>query len=723
MEVKVGVENLIKFRSFPAFVQFVMLFQFLANVVVLLDVPYVRQIVGFFYLMFIPGIVILKTFKLAETDFSETILFSIGLDIALLMFIGLLLNEFFPILGLASPLSTLPLLVTMNFVVLLPCLWACLKETSATWSKLVLSFHLPIFIIIPLLGILGALAVNNFGNNSLLLLMLIIIAGLVALGTVYKKVLPAKLYPLAILAMAVALLFHSSLITNYLVGWDVHSESQVFKLTDNAAYWNSTFNSIDESISKGNAMLSTTILPTIYSKITDMDGTWLLKILYPLLLSFVPLTLYKLYSSRMRKEVAFLSMFFLMSNLTFFGTEALSYKQMVGEFFFVLLFLVILKEKIGTFERSFLFVVFSAGLVVSHYSMSYIFMFLIFLAWLLPTGMRFLTHGPRRNGRITLSMVLIFFIITFAWYIYSSKSAPFNAIVGMGEQISRNFFVDFFNPSTRTATVLRGLGGGEATSLGHQIGRIVFYIAEFFIIVGILRMLFKKQYVSVGQEYAILSVINLVILLMAIIIPNFARYFRMERFYQVSLLLLAPFFVFGGETVFKFISGRRNQALALNLILIVLIPFFLFETGFIYEVTGDFSYSLPLSMYRMDRIQLYFRITDEKEVQAARWLSSYADSSHNLVYGDPTSTQHVLTSYGMIPAENFRVLSNTTQFDSSATYIYLRGVNTIEGIMTTRLGLGNVSDIQPMLDDQNIIYSNRDSEIFWVTGRTSAISP
>jgi len=320
-------------------------------------------------------------------------------------------------------------------------------------------------------------------------------------------------------------------------------------------------------------------------------------------------------------------------------------------------------------------------------------------------------------------MVLIFFTITFAWYIYTSASAPFNAIVEIGEQISTNFLVDFFDPSARTATVLRGFGGGQASSFVHQIGRTVFYIAEFFIIVGVARMLFKKEYGSFGQEYAVLSVLNLVILMMCMIIPNFARYFRMERFYQISLLFLAPFFVLGGEAVFKFISRRRNQALALNLVLFVLIPFFLFETGFIYEVTRDFNYSLPLSMYRMDRILLYRRITDEKEVTAACWLSNHLDSSHSLFYGDVISTSHVLTSYGMMSAENLRELSNTTQFTNTASYVYLRGVNTIEGKIEGTGILLNLSDISQIIDNQNIIYSNEDCEIFLVTPKTSPIIP
>ena len=716
------MEILNRSKSFPAFVQFAMLFQIFTNIIVQLDVPYVRQIVGFIYLTFVPGFVVLKAFKLAKGDFYETLLFSVGLNIVLLMFIGLFLNWLLPIVGLASPLSTLPLLVTMNFVVLLSCLWYCIKDTNIPSNNLALSYHLPLLFTIPLLGILGALVVNSFGNNFLLLLMLMIIAGFVALGIVYKKILPTKFYPLAILAISVALVFHTSLITSYIVGWDYHSEYHVFQLTNNAAHWNSTFNSWDDRIATGNSMLSVTILPTTYSKIANMDGTWLLKILYPLLLSLLPLALYKIYSAQMKKEVAFLATFFLVSNLAFFGIEGFSAKQIIGEYFYVLLFLVILKEKRNTFEKSLFFVLFSAGLVVSHYSMSYIFLFLILTSWLLLTIMHFLNIRVRTTLRITLNMILIFFTISFAWYIFTSSSTPFNAILKVGEQISENFQADFFNPSARTTTVLRGLGEGQTISFGHQIGQIIFYITEFFIVVGIVKMLFKKEHMNLSKEYALLSVLNLGILMMCIIIPNFARYFRAERFYEISLLFLAPFCVFGGESIFQFISRRKNSTLALNLILIFLIPFFLFETGFIYEITEDFNYSLPLSMYRMDRILLYRRITDGREVTAACWLSNYMSSSHFLVYGDFISTSHVLTSYGMMSAEDFRQLSNTTQFRSSNNYIYLRGVNVIEGKIEGISNSWNTSDISPVIDSQNIVYSNGYCEILFTT-TTSPTNP
>jgi uncharacterized membrane protein len=285
------------------------------------------------------------------------------------------------------------------------------------------------------------------------------------------------------------------------------------------------------------------------------------------------------------------------------------------------------------------------------------------------------------------------------------------------EQISLNFGKDFFDIATRSATVLSGLGLSQASSPLHLVGRIFFYVAEFFILIGFAKiLLFNKndEDFQIDREYTILALSNLVILIMCIVIPNFARFFRAERFYQLSLLFLAPFFVYGGSIFFKFFLRRKNILLTMNFILIVLIPLFLFETGFFYEMTGDSSYSLPLSMYRMDKVSLYYRITNKKEINAAVWLSDNMNRSHSLVYGDLTSTLHVLTSYGMLNGENYRELTNTTKFASNINYVYLREVNTEENIITTQHGSWSLSDISLLMKGHSTIYSNGPNKIYFL---------
>jgi uncharacterized membrane protein len=416
----------------------------------------------------------------------------------------------------------------------------------------------------------------------------------------------------------------------------------------------------------------------------------------------------------MKNKISLLAIFFLISNLTFFSIEGFSATQIVGEFFYVLIFLIILKNNITPSKKWLFFVLFSSALVISYYSLSYILLFFLFLPYFIVSE---LSTFKILRKYITLEMLLLFFIITFTMYIYSNSSIQVLNLGTILQQIYLNFGKDFFNLAARSATVLSGLGLSQASSFLHLVGRIFFYVAEFFILIGFAKILLFKnndEDFQIDREYVIFALLNLVILIMCIVIPNFARFFRAERFYQISLLFLAPFFVHGGSIFFKFFLRRKNILLTINLILIVLIPLFLFETGFFYEMTGDSSYSLPLSMYRMDKVSLYYRIIDKKEIDAAVWLSDNMNRSNSLVYGDSISTLRVLTSYGMLNGENYRELTNTTKFESNINYVYLREVNTEENTIIAENGSWSLSDISPLMKGHSTIYSNGPDKIYFL---------
>jgi len=707
-------------RNLPADLQFIVLLQVVTDAAVLLDIVVVRQIISFIYLTIAPGYVFLKTIRLKTKNPVDTLLYSVGLDIAALMLVGLVVNTLLPIAGFTSPLSTTPLLLALNILVLSCCIIVYLRDGNNVLPKTEFPKRYLPLAILPCLAVAGAVAMTVWGSNLALLVMLPSIPVLVTLFTIWRRKLSLQFLGLTLLVIAFALVIHTSMVTNYLVGYDVNSEFQVFQLTNNSSHWISGFSSVDDRISKGYSMLSVTIYPTIYSKISAIDGTLLFKVLYPLILSLVPLALYSLYSSKISKIEAFLAVFLILSNLTFFDIAGIPVKQIIAELFFVLLFLVIVKNEMSPFHRIFLFLVFATGLAVSHYALSYLLLFFLIVPWVIYKASRYTTFRLGTT-RIGLDLILLVFVMAFGWYIYTSSSATFDALENFGNHISTNLISDFFNPAARTQTVLTGLGATEAASFAHLIGRLFFYLSEFMIMIGLLRTLLKKEFARFGSDYTMFSVLGLAILIICIIVPNVARYFRMERFYQISILFLAPFFVIGIQTISEFFTTRflktHKEALALGLILIAVVPLFFFETGFIYETTKDFSYSVPLSMYRMDKISLYDETTDAKEVAAALWLSSQQDPAHNVVYCDYAAFLGVLTSYGMMSGVNLRYLPNSTSFfsdgDASVRYVFLRTVNTQEGIIDGQSGLFNVSIVQPELASESLVYSNRDAVVFY----------
>lgn len=682
--------------------------QIIVYIVLAINVPIVRQVIGFLYLTFVPGMVILKLLKLQSLDWTETILLSVGLSLAFSMITGLFINELSPLIGLSAPLSEVPLIVVISGITLLLSFFSFLSSKSyrfpETGSLKLNSFAL-LLICLPLLSVLGAIAVNAFGNNLILLLMMITISVLIVLITLSEKLIPPKFYPLALLMISIALLFHTSLISNYITGNDIHLEYYVFKLTRDNSRWNSTFSVPQYSVyGEYNAMLSITVLPTIYSVIMNMDETWILKIVYPLIFSFVSLGLYKLFQMHVRKKVAFFSTFFFMSFNVFY-TEILGLtRQMVAELFFVLLFFVLLNKKMKHIHKTTFFVIFSVALAFSHYATSYIFIFLIFLTLLSSVFLK------NRTRNIKASTVALFLVITFSWYIYISASGPFNAIVRMGDNILRSLATDFFSPASRGQLVLRGIGMESPQSFLHLISRIFAYATQFFIVVGFYALLTKRKE-SADHEYLAILSLSMALLIMSIVLPNFAISLQMTRLYHILLVFLAPLCVLGGEFFFKSILKSKTEFSVLPLILIILIPFFLFQTNFIFEVTGDDSWSIAFSKYRMDSLKLYYLgFVDGREVYGVKWLSKNMDLENVTIYNDITA--RALASYGMVPWSKMDELTNTTTVIDNGI-IYLGRVNIIDGfILGSRATVWNITDFSYILENMNKVYSNGGGEIY-----------
>ena len=99
---QIDIELTLNMRKVMMIIPIMTLF---ANIAILLDIPILREIIVFIFLSFIPGFAILRLFKLKEISFLDTILFSVCLSVAFVMFMGLLVNELY----LSSNLNRYPI--------------------------------------------------------------------------------------------------------------------------------------------------------------------------------------------------------------------------------------------------------------------------------------------------------------------------------------------------------------------------------------------------------------------------------------------------------------------------------------------------------------------------------------------------------------------------------------------------------------------------------------
>ncbi|MHA1834908.1 MAG: DUF2206 domain-containing protein [Candidatus Baldrarchaeia archaeon] len=694
------------------FLLFILFLQLIVYVTVLLDVPVARQVIVFLYFIFIPGFVIVRLLKLNEIEWVEKLLLSVGLSVAFLMLTGLLINELGPLFGISEPLSTMPSLVFLNTLIIIFAFVVCWRGDSIKLGSnehLILSPLMLIFIILPILAIVGAMCVNAYGNNLLLLFMIMAISSLFIVCVLPKKALSSALYPFAILMIATALLYHSTFISNYFVtlGSDITVEYFAFKVTQNSAHWGSINPYVRGEWSgygRLNSMLSITVLPTLFSSLLNMDATWMFKIVFPLIFSLVPLGLYQIWQLYLGKKYAFISAFMFMAEMTFYTEMLRLSRQMVAELFFVLLLLVIANRHIKSARKIFLFVIFSFALATSHYGVAVIFLFFISATVI---SLIVLRHPSKK---ITVSMVIFFFVIMFSWYVYTSRSAVFDSFLEFGDYVLRQLN-DFLNPASRGEAVLRGLGLEAPPTVWNMVSRAFAYITEALIVTGFIGLITKRVKVSFDAEYSAFIIFSMGFLATLILIPGLANTMNMTRFYHVLLFFLAPLSVLGAETIVNMIRRRNTEVKVAVLVLVILVPYFLFQTNFVYEVTGSESWSVPLSLHRMNGYKLYrlMGYIPKENVFGSYWLSRYVDTQDIRVYADADSLK-VLIAYGLIYLGRINLLSNTTRIED-VEVIYLGKLSVVHQTIVGR-DIWNSSELSFLFSNVSKIYSNGACDVY-----------
>ena len=706
-----------------------------------LNIPVLRQLVGFVFLTFVPGYALLSGLKLKENSAVHTLLFSVGLSVAFLMAVGLSINALLPLFGIPNPLSLLPIAAAIVSGTTIVFLIGFLRDHSKISVKTVdansvtelrtsekscyVLLGVIIIVILPLLSAIGAIYKNTF----ILILAIIGIAALYATSIFLRKFIPSSLYPLIIFAISISLILQTVSISTHIIGYDIFTEYSVFNQTVNLGYWNAPgITSSTSDIGMYNSVLSITILPTIYSIFLNLDGELVFKLVYPFIFSLLPLALYMTFRLHSEKSISLLATFFFMSNsISFYGLEPLSVtRQIVAELFLVLAIFSLTNENMDSSKRRIFFMIFSTALVISHYSLSFIFLFFVLLTYILSRIRRKgRTLSLGREGPLSLGLILFLIATTFAWYMYVS-TPPLNRLTIALQRMLERFFVDLFQPEARFQPALMPLSPIAQSSLVGSIHKILIYISMFFVGIGLIVLLAKPKKTKLDSEFRLLAILSGFLLVLCLVVPDFAPMLNFTRFYQIALLFLALLFPLGGlyflELIGDFSSpflrgfNFSHRDLGLRAVSLVLIIFFLFQSGFVNHVANSYTYSFSLDFNRIEtstdpntRAKILRIFVAEQDIFSAQWLGANIDNE-SLVYADYSMYGQVLPDYALLENERIRYLSNTTELESRS-YVYLRSLNVREGMIDTFTYTFNLSDISTLLARSDTIYSNGESEI------------
>ena len=732
----------LKFVAKGGFV-FVISILLLTDIAILLNIPFLRQVLGFLFLTILPGFLILQILKLNKIGSTEKFVLSVGLSVSFLMLFGLLINNLSLSVGYETPLATIPLLISFNiaFIALAIVGYKINEDAVFSLPNFDLSPTEKAFLIVPVmfpaLSVFGMHVMNMTDNNIILMFLLFLIPIYVAFVCFLNHKFPNKLYPVVIFLISISLLLLMSLRSNHLIGMDVHLEYYFFRTTLDNLHW-SVFGH-----STLDACLAISLLPTIYQSILDISPEFLYKILYSLIYSISPLVIYVISKKYVEEGYAFLASCFYMFQSNFLFTEY-NARANIAMFFFAFAMMALFSDKIDPLKKRILFIVFMASCMVSHYSTTYIFFFVMAGTFI---GMEILSKKYTFKKVISLTMVILFFSMIFFWYSQVTETA-FNAGVGFIENTLKNLH-EFF--------VLESRGGGEALlgkdimqkGIPHKIEFVFTWLTFVLIGIGIITLIrrykemsfpelnfkkpeFLKDKFEVGYFMIALACSGLLVAVIGL--PYIAVGYGLDRMYPLAITILSVFFVIGGiifskhfffftkrkpvlkeknNTLFgksfffkeRFDRGNGSQVRAYLIILLVLIPYFFCVTGVMYNLFG-----VPRAITLNSEGKQYdLMYVHDQESYGAKWLRDKGELEDIKIYTDKISRGRLTSQAGIQRCDSYSLFIDK----KIEGYIYLRYYNVVdEKLLDMQNEEHNITEYQDKFVGKNKIYDNGGSEIY-----------
>jgi uncharacterized membrane protein len=355
----------------------------------------VHIVAGLFLLIVLPVMLVNAKINWPEnTKLCEALVYSLALVMLGIMVGGLVINELLPHVGVARPLDRVPVVVTLLIALTALAVWR-----HKRWRLYDGHFPAKRARVYPAIGrrdqalllagalivvgsVAGAFRLNNGAGNSVTIATLILAAVVIVAVFSWRKRVNESTITVTIYLLSLSLLLMTSLRGWFITGHDIQREFRVFDIASRAGVWHMAW-----FRDAYNACLSLNILPTIIERTTGIPEPYIYKAVFQLLFALCPVLVYLIARRFASKPVSILGAVYFIAFPTYFSDMPFMNRQEVAFFFLGTALLLITNHDLPIRARQIAFVIFGIGIILSHYSTTYVLLSVLVLGWIF-TGAR-----------------------------------------------------------------------------------------------------------------------------------------------------------------------------------------------------------------------------------------------------------------------------------------------------------------------------------------------
>jgi len=721
------------------------------------------------FLALAPGYFVLRTIIGYRKPASSLHIasYSLGLSLILLMLTGLAINQVMPLFDVIRPFSVANLTVAIAGLTTIFIFSASLRKRPQKPARTLRPFKLiaaavPVVwpaIILPILAAGGAITLNNGGENWLALTAMGGVGAYFLILAWRDKQRILKWYPAALYGICLALLLGTSLRGWHITGHDVMQEYQVFELTLRHAAWHMQYYQ-----DAYNACLSITILPTIFQKLTGISDPYIFKFVYQLLFAAIAPVLYSTLHRYTGKKVAFLAVFTFLTFPTFLTDMTMLNRQAIALLCLALSLQAGLDKTLVKWQKDGLVFLFLVGMILSHYSTSYVAVSVLGLAAVLMIGLRVGIRlfrkkktGPKPKLRSVIyspAVVIAALVVIFCWNTLATntsgnisktitatihalpqaihhsgataststkqvapKGTPLDQYLSFVSK-NRNLPANAYYPNAiiKAAPIVavKPVNAQEGSALRqlhvptsllvavYDATRQVYaLLIELLIVVGLIALSFKRKRLKLPPaQYIFLGIASLAVIVLQVILPSGAVDYGILRVIQQSLVLLSVPIILACFWLLRLV--RIPEKWQPRVIAALLTIFFLILSGFISTLTGGYKSVLALSNSGF-YYEAYY--THQDEITADQWLLMNSPKGSR-VYADEFARRKMITYSNSIIFAQPVLVPAAIPVDS---YVYLSNGNTTFNEIPLYYNGKQLSDSVPysfLNNNKNLLYNS-----------------